>query len=113
MEARSTGPKVTPFSSEAPDHPDMPFRTASQNRGDAQQAASSYSTARPNAPAVQIPDGRKNSQGESLQSPTESWQPSFQRRQSWNQQDLKRQVYIGELDSGEGAGFTEGRARKG
>ncbi|KAI9651208.1 hypothetical protein NHQ30_001246 [Ciborinia camelliae] len=39
---------------------------------------------------VSIPDGRRNSQGEALHSPIETWKPNLVRNQSWNQQDLKR-----------------------
>lgn len=38
-----------------------------------------------------MPDGRRNSQGESLRSPIETWTPNLLlRRQTWNHQDLKR-----------------------
>jgi len=47
---------------------------------------------------VQIPDGRRNSQGEVLHSPIETWKPNLLvRNQSWNHQDLKRQHVEGEL----------------
>ncbi|KAF7859548.1 hypothetical protein EAF04_008629 [Stromatinia cepivora] len=39
---------------------------------------------------VSIPDGRRNSLGEPLQSSIETWKPNLVRNQSWNQQDLKR-----------------------
>ena len=59
-----------------------------------------------------ISDGRRNSQGEVIPSPTESWKPNFARKQSWNQEDLKRKVYMSELEAkkakGQGMGFTEG-----
>lgn len=39
---------------------------------------------------VSIPDGRRNSHGEILQSPIENWKPNLVRNQTWNPQDLKR-----------------------
>ena len=59
-----------------------------------------------------------------MPSPTASWKPNFARKQSWNQQDLKRKVCVGELEAedkkaeGKGVGgFTEvgiaGREEKG
>ncbi|TVY89160.1 hypothetical protein LAWI1_G007625 [Lachnellula willkommii] len=67
-------------------------------------------------PPVSIPDGRRNSQGEVLKSPTETWKPNMARTQSWNQEDLKRRFYAGSLDpatsralEGEEKGFTEVR----
>jgi len=64
---------------------------------------------------VKIPDGRKDSTGEPLASPTETWRPTFERKQSWNPQDLKRQMLAGELkkEGHGGQGFTEvGEERK-
>jgi len=68
-------------------------------------------------PPISIPDGRRNSQGEILKSPTETWKPNMARTQSWNQEDLKRRFYAGELDPatskalvGEEKGFTEAGA---
>jgi hypothetical protein len=55
-------------------------------------------------------DGRRNSQGEVLSSPIESWKPDLKRRQSFKQEDLKRTVYSAEMCDEPGAerGFTEG-----
>ncbi|TGO44733.1 hypothetical protein BCON_0470g00060 [Botryotinia convoluta] len=44
---------------------------------------------------VSIPDGRRNSGGETLPSSVETWKPNLDRRQSWNHQDLKR-LYVEE-----------------
>jgi hypothetical protein len=61
--------------------------------------------------AIKIPDGRRNSMGEKLPSPVETWKPNFARRQSWKMEDLKREHLMTELTKkkGEdvGAGFTE------
>jgi hypothetical protein len=59
---------------------------------------------------VKIPDGRRNSQGEVIASPTESWKPNFGRKQSWDPQEYKRKMSLSLLedDAGNGCGFTEG-----
>ena len=79
--------------------PDLPFRNTSA------QGSS-------NKPMeIKAPDGRRNSQGEEIPSPVETWKPNFTRKQSWNPEDLKREHVISELvkkkDQGAGAGFTE------
>jgi len=57
---------------------------------------------------IKIPDGRRNSQGEMIPSPVESWKPNLQRRQSWNREDLKREHVLGELGKKkDDTGFTE------
>ena len=88
-------------------HPEMAIRRASQtNYMDAQRAAAAAS-AQAQSP-IDIPDGRRNSQGEALKSPIATWKPTFERTQSWNRQDLKREVQKGELEKGsESAGFSE------
>jgi len=83
----------------------IPFHPISSNYIDAQAAA--HAAIAP----IRIPDGRRNSQGEILPSPTESWRPKMNRVQSWNQEDLKRKAYqveMGECEKGQGMGFTEG-----
>jgi hypothetical protein len=86
----------------------MAVRRGSQNYVEAQKAASAVSQS-----PIEIPDGRRNSQGETLKSPVASWKPSFERTQSWSQQDLKREVQKGELSKAEGAaGFTESEGTK-
>jgi hypothetical protein len=84
----------------------MAIRRPSQNDyTEAQRAASAAAQAQS---PVDIPDGRRNSQGEALKSPVASWKPTFERKQSWNQQDLKREVQKQELEKREwGAGFSE------
>jgi hypothetical protein len=84
----------------------MAIRRPSQNDDtEAQRAASAAAQAQS---PVDIPDGRRNSQGEALKSPVASWKPTFERKQSWNQQDLKREVQKEELEKREGgAGFSE------
>jgi hypothetical protein len=47
-----------------------------------------------------------------MASPTASWQPNLARRQSWNREDLKREMMLvselgREQQGGEGMGFTE------
>jgi len=82
----------------------IPFHPTSTNYADAKENANS-------AEPTRIPDGRRNSKGEILSSPTESWRPKMNRVQSWNQEDLKRKAYqveMGECDKGQGTGFTEG-----
>ena len=62
---------------------------------------------------IRIPDGRKNSVGEALPSPVETWKPNFARRQSWKFEDLKREHVAAGLtkntnDKNEAlGGFTE------
>ena len=80
---------------------DLPFRnTATQESSD---------TFAPMQ--IKVPDGRRNSQGEKIPSPVETWKPNFARRQSWNREDLKREHVMSQLtkknDEGMGAGFTE------
>lgn len=48
-----------------------------------------------------------------MTSPIESWRPNINRTQSWNQQDLKRELQkdagaAGASGSGDRKGFTEG-----
>jgi hypothetical protein len=84
----------------------MAIRRPSQNDYTEPQRAAS-AAAQAQSP-VDIPDGRRNSQGEALKSPVASWKPTFERKQSWNQQDLKREVQKEELEkAGGGAGFSE------
>jgi hypothetical protein len=84
----------------------MAIRRPSQNDyKEAQRAASAAAQAQS---PIDIPDGRRNSQGEALKSPVASWKPTFERKQSWSQQDLKREVQKEELEKTEGgAGFSE------
>jgi hypothetical protein len=85
----------------------MAIRQSSQsNYADAQRAAAS-AAAQAQSP-VDVPDGRRNSQGEALKSPVASWKPTFERNQSWNQQDLRREAQKAEWEkTGEAAGFSE------
>jgi hypothetical protein len=87
--------------------------TASSQNYETAAAKSQISAATEHArkTAVRIPDGRRNSQGEIIPSPTETWKPNFSRTQSWNPEDMKRQYYISELETNkktQGGGFTEG-----
>jgi hypothetical protein len=85
----------------------IPFHSTSHNFTDAQAHADAHTE------PIRIPDGRRNSQGEILASPAESWRPKMNRVQSWNQEDLKRKAYqveMGECVKGQGTGFTEGGA---
>lgn len=100
----STGSPNAPSTTRA----GIPFHPTSTNYIDAQTNSNS-SAPQP----IRIPDGRRNSQGEILPSPTESWKPKMNRVQSWNQEDLKRKAYqveMGECEKGQGTGFTEGGA---
>lgn len=73
-------------------------------------SSSNTEEASPYEQEVKIPDGRRNSQGEAIPSPTESWKPNFGRKQSWDPQEYKRKMSMELLkeDSGNGSGFTEG-----
>ncbi|TAQ89936.1 hypothetical protein B7494_g1715 [Chlorociboria aeruginascens] len=122
-------PTTTSSTTHTPEHhPGMPVRTSSSNYMAAQHAASDPAAAATAASTddVRIPDGRKNSQGEILKSPAETWRPDFKRKQSWNQQDLKRELVMSELGKGDMAsgeaekwaneegmetGFTEGTGK--
>lgn len=92
-------------------HPEMAIRRPSQsNYADAQRAASAAAQAES---SIDVPDGRRNSQGEALKSPVASWKPTFERKQSWNQQDLRREAQRAEWEktgaekTGAATGFSE------
>ncbi|KAH6716989.1 hypothetical protein DL95DRAFT_33181 [Leptodontidium sp. 2 PMI_412] len=96
---------------------DLPLHTSSStsssNYANAQaQQSTIYSPISPCTTTnhVSIPDGRRNSQGEVLPSPTEDWKPNFKRVQSWSREEFKRDVYKIEMveEPGQGTGFTEG-----
>jgi len=61
---------------------------------------------------LHVIDGRRNSVGEAVPCETDNWRPNLDRKQSWNQQDLKRKMLESELgqkkEEGQGTGFTEG-----
>ena len=94
----------TTQSSKSSDHPDVPFRGTSHNH-----AATQYNSDAPQPATIKIPDGRRNSLGEKIPSPVETWKPNFERRQSWKMEDLKREHVISELKvkKDQGMGFTE------
>jgi hypothetical protein len=66
---------------------------------------------------ISIPDGRRNSKGEELASPTQTWRPNPARTQSWDRQAYKRDMQwaglkkenegVSKGDKGEFTGFTE------
>ncbi len=61
---------------------------------------------------IKIKDGRRNSEGEVLESPTGTWQPRINRTQSWNREDMKREVFKEMVErevavDGEEVGYTE------
>ncbi|PQE14283.1 hypothetical protein CJF31_00006838 [Rutstroemia sp. NJR-2017a BVV2] len=66
---------------------------------------------------ITIPDGRRNSKGEELASPTQTWRPNPARTQSWDLQAYKRDMQWAGLKKeneggsqggkGEFLGFTE------
>ncbi|KAH8585903.1 hypothetical protein B0O99DRAFT_99976 [Bisporella sp. PMI_857] len=87
-----------------PDRPGMTIRTSSSNYVTAQQAAEA---AKSPSSAVSIPDGRRNSVGEVLKSPTEAWRPDFKRKQSYNQEDLKRELQMSSVVKDDPKGFSE------
>lgn len=107
--ATTTNPST---SSKSPDRPGVPLRSTSQNYINAQRNGEAEAAAGQKVQQIKIPDGRKNSTGEAVVSPTETWRPNFTRKQSWCQQDLKREILQTELDKqtdeGQGTGFTEG-----
>lgn len=91
-----------------PDRPGVPIRGTSHNYVNAQLESQNS----PTSPTVVIPDGRRNSRGQAIQSPTETWKPNFGRKQSWNQEDLKRELMMSGIDkpkesTAAGLGFTE------
>lgn len=112
MAAPTQPPKVSTISSKSPDHPGIPFRSTSHNYINAQKESPTTVHTEEYSQPMKIPDGRRNSVGENLPSPTESWTPTFTRNQSWNREDLKRQAYVVEelekKKEGQGSGFTEG-----
>ena len=92
--------------------PIHPTTASSQNyETAAAESQTSAATEHAGETAVRIPDRRRNSQGEIIPSPTETWKPNVARSQSWNQEDMKRLYYISELEKNkkpQGGGFTEG-----
>lgn len=63
---------------------------------------------------LEIPDGRRNSQGEALKSPVATWKPSLGRVQSWDRQEMKRELQRGQVEGARGAaGYTENGEREG
>ncbi|CAD6452924.1 3e469e0b-0b4a-4d98-90c5-0d329bbefc28 [Sclerotinia trifoliorum] len=54
------------------------------------KSAPNTTTSQSTEAEVSMPDGRRNSLGEPLQSSVETWKPNLVRNQSWNHQDLKR-----------------------
>jgi len=78
--------------------------------GSTEASSSNTEEVSPYEQEVKIPDGRRNSQGEAIASPTESWKPNFGRKQSWDPQEYKRKMSMELLreESGNGSGFTEG-----
>ncbi|KAB8292367.1 hypothetical protein EYC80_008104 [Monilinia laxa] len=70
-----------------PIHPRSPSPSATHSK------TTQSSTIHPHSSKIEvsIPDGRRNSLGEPLHSPLETWTPNLlKRNQSWNHQDLKR-----------------------
>jgi hypothetical protein len=73
-----------------------------------------------NPTKITIPDGRRNSKGEELPSPTQTWKPNFARTQSWDPQAYKRDMQWAVLNKekenqggkGEFSGFTEVKEEK-
>ncbi|PQE31905.1 hypothetical protein CJF32_00008849 [Rutstroemia sp. NJR-2017a WRK4] len=64
---------------------------------------------------ITIPDGRRNSKGEELASPTQTWRPNPARTQSWDRQAYKRDMQwagLNKENKGEFSGFTEVKEEK-
>jgi hypothetical protein len=102
MASTTQAPQASNGSTNLPTH-----RTSSSNYVDTQTAKAEQDKL---ISSVKIPDGRRNSMGETLPSPTETWKPNLARNQSWNQEDLKRKYVMTELEkdkSVQGGGFTE------
>ncbi|KAK2630476.1 hypothetical protein QTJ16_001296 [Diplocarpon rosae] len=93
-----------------PAHPHSPTtpKTASSFSSDQTSAQSERLNS---ATSSSCTDGRRNSSGENLTSPTENWKPSLGRVQSWNREDYKRGAYISQgemrVEEGQAKGFTE------
>jgi len=104
--AQNTKPELPSSTPRGPDRPGVPLRGTSQNYINARAQADSKST--PTSPSVHIPDGRKTHTGEAVVSPTEAWKPDFRRKQSWNQEDLKREIMMTGIKPQE----NEGQKRK-
>ncbi|KAG9240875.1 hypothetical protein BJ878DRAFT_545802 [Calycina marina] len=81
-----------------PDRPGVPVHTISTNYVDAVAKKSSVSS--PTSPIIPISDGRKNSVGDALTSPTEAWRPDYRRKQNFKQEDLKRELQMGGILKG-------------
>ncbi|KAH8659188.1 hypothetical protein BGZ60DRAFT_345432, partial [Tricladium varicosporioides] len=64
----------------------IPLHSSSHEPHEASISSSKRST----VPVIAIPDRRRNSFGESMHSPCETWRPDLNRTQSWNAEDLKR-----------------------
>jgi len=109
MSEKPSLPSNTP---RGPDRPGVPLRGISQNYINAQAQSAVTS---PTSPTVKIPDGRRTSTGEAITSPTETWRPNYERKQSWNQEDLKRQLMMSGIEKVagtevRGTGFTEAKS---
>ncbi|OWP03499.1 hypothetical protein B2J93_7517 [Marssonina coronariae] len=93
-----------------PAHPHSPStpRTATSSLSD---QASAQSERLNSTTSTSCTDGRRNSAGEKLTSPTENWKPSVGRVQSWDREQFKRDAYVSQgemrVEAGEGKGFTE------
>jgi hypothetical protein len=96
----------------------MPIRP--QNR---RRKSSNYAEADARARAAVAEIHASNTQGDDAQgvreekqntdtadtvSPSASWRPKYGRKQSWNQQDFKREMHMSTVaDAGKDHGFTE------
>jgi len=118
----TAAPNLPSNAPRGPDRPGVPIRTSSTNYVTAQRKASLASSTDginepPSSPTstVRIPDGRKNSVGEILSSPAEDWKPDFKRKQSYKQEDLKREMQMAGIvtDAGEARKDGDGQGRGG
>jgi len=86
-----------------------PFHLKTGTYAQAQKDATDAASTLPNIKTNMPHDGRKGS----VTSPAvEDWRPSINRQQSWNQEDLKRDRVVKDLEKNDGriggGGFTEG-----
>jgi hypothetical protein len=88
-------------------------RRKSSNYADAVAAASaSRFLSQPSGSLPQGDDAAENSQEEAEGAPggaAVGWKPKVGRKQSWNQQDLKRAMQMSVMSESQGPGFSSGR----
>ncbi|KAE8452593.1 hypothetical protein EG329_013852 [Mollisiaceae sp. DMI_Dod_QoI] len=88
------------------------FTTSTTTTTTTTTTAGSVNRSASESPVSLRSDGRRNSFGQSLPSPTVEWKPTFNRVCSWNREDRKREMVLQREiaeHEGHGGGFSERR----